>query len=76
MFTRRVCNARTGNTTVQTLGIQTHEDVIRERDVCKCLNLVVFRQSLTARVSDLILSDKINIAKAPARYVTDGPNDQ
>lgn len=27
-------------------------------------------------VNDLILNDKISIAKAPARYVVDGPNDQ
>ena len=27
-------------------------------------------------INDLILNDKISIAKAPARYVADGPNDQ
>lgn len=45
-------------------------------DTVKMFESRVFRQPLIVRVNDPILSDKANIAKALAKYVADGPNDQ
>jgi len=49
---------------------------VQGRYIYKLLTPRVFRQPLTVRIRDPILSDKISIARPPARYVVDGPNDQ